>query len=57
MTTTVNCRDEACRFLTKSDICGLLAINVDLNGVCMSQQPHPPEPGTPLEGLAPLATQ
>lgn len=56
MTTTVFCQNEACRYLTKSDICGLLEIKIDEIGVCLNQEPHPQEPATP-EGLAPIATQ
>lgn len=56
MSTTVNCKNEACRNLTKSDTCGLLEIKVSDAGLCLSQRPHPPEPGTP-EGVAPIATQ
>jgi hypothetical protein len=55
MPTTISCRNEACRFLTKSDTCGLLASRVDEYGKCLSQMPHPEEPPVPHD--PPMATQ
>jgi len=51
MSTTINCLNEACRYLSKSDICGLIDITVDRAGLCKSQEPHPPAPlNAPLDG-------
>ena len=40
--TNVICENKDCRYLTKAGECGLIAIKVDVLGMCQSQDKKPP---------------